>query len=704
MKKTPGAFRWNPRPWTLCSLFLIAQASHAAQNEPSDVALSAVNVTGDSVVDDPARQPFGVTSIGAKAMAERRLETVQQVLQSTPGISVNTSAGALDNNVYIRGVGSLYQSSSDDLIYGLSIDGVQVPSRYLTLGTLDVANISVLKGPQGMATSASGAAGLIDIERRRPNAPYTGYLRTEVGQDGNNLEEAAFGGRLVDGINARIAFRHSGEHSWVNNSRTGDPISKPDDLSYRASLGGTLGSRNFFELNASQQWIEQTPNLLVLRPYGQTPQLDLPSDVYKNDKQKLGLYSLRVGHDFDGSRVSATSGYTTMDFSRVVAYDQNLYQALYGMPSSYWQTYRGTEHVFSQDLRWESLPGATIAWNLGGYFSRGTRSNNTANNPPATGDRATRDYETRRYAVYGEVSYPILDALTLTTGLRHEWTRREYDGRYGGFDGSVTPDHRSLDDSFTTGRIGLDYALTSATHLYGSYARGYNPAAFQDYAGQVADSAPYQAAQINAYELGFKSASSDRRFELNGALFFTTVKNNQLLVYNTNTFVSSVVNVDSRSKGAELGGTWRPLTGLTLSASVAYTNAQITQTLETSSGTIATGNRVPDVARWSASLQAQYQHALPAFAALTSPVLRASVSYFVASSRAADPQNHFDLGGYGKLDMRIGLRQGRGEAYVWADNLLDRQYDLYGYYGAPGVTYGAPSRRRIIGIGFQYEL
>lgn len=70
--------------------------------------------------------------------------------------------------------------------------------------------------------------------------------------------------------------------------------------------------------------------------------------------------------------------------------------------------------------------------------------------------------------------------------------------------------------------------------------------------------------------------------------------------------------------------------------------------------------------------------------------------------RAADPQNHFDLGSHQLLNARLGVANGRAEYYVWGSNLLDRRYDLYGDFAPPSVAYGAPARGRTLGVGVSY--
>ncbi|MGV8295129.1 hypothetical protein ACV36C_40505, partial [Pseudomonas aeruginosa] len=61
-----------------------------------------------------------------------------------------------------------------------------------------------------------------------------------------------------------------------------------------------------------------------------------------------------------------------------------------------------------------------------------------------------------------------------------------------------------------------------------------------------------------------------------------------------------------------------------------------------------------------------------------------------------------DLGSYQLLNARLGVANGRAEYYVWGSNLLNRQYDLYGYFAPPSVAYGAPARGRTLGVGVSY--
>ena len=71
--------------------------------------------------------------------------------------------------------------------------------------------------------------------------------------------------------------------------------------------------------------------------------------------------------------------------------------------------------------------------------------------------------------------------------------------------------------------------------------------------------------------------------------------------------------------------------------------------------------------------------------------------------REGDPQNHFEIKGYTKVDLHVGVAFEQVEAYVWADNLTNQKYQLYANYYTDGVIAGMPGRGRIIGAGARID-
>lgn len=680
-------------------------ASTTIGEDSAAVALPAVTVTARRGEEKAKDVPFGLAVIDGDSIETGRMQTVDEALRNVTGVSVNSSGGPNDYNVRIRGVGSLYQMNMDDNSVVLNVDGVSMSSRNLSLGTLDVDQVEVLKGPQGTLFGRSSEAGAINITTRKPGRAMEGYVRGEIGQQMQNLEEGAIGGPVSDTLAARIAVRRTGADYWVNNAEDGKPLTQMTNLAVRGSLLWDRGTGTDALLTAEGERGTGGVNNMMLRPYGDHPALNITPGTFDENRKSNSRTSLEVNHDLSASRLTSVTAATTTNFIGWKAYDRDLTKAMFGFPMEMLVRDSAFEQAYSQELRLTSLPGAKVFWVSGLNVSHSNRSFDSAY--VSQGARhAKRRFSSDSAGLFGEMTYPLTDALKITGGLRHSWDWKGFDADYVTAAGDHSTDQRRVYANYMTGRAGLSYAVTAATNLYGTVSRGYKSSGFNDYASQIADGAPYKAATVQSYEVGFKSEPARQPYTLNGALFLTRVKNDHMMSYNSTTFVTSVLNADTESKGAELEGTWRFDNGLALSGGVTYTLAQITSDASgVSGGDVAAGNRVPDVARWSGNLALSYIKDLPDFLGLPDPAINARISYRVSDSRPADVQNHFNLAPYGKLDLHLGLMVASAEIYAWADNLLNDRYDLYGYGDSsyPGVTYGNLARGRTLGLGTSYK-
>lgn len=708
---TPSAFRLRVLSAALLyGLSSMAMADTPAPDDAStDKAKGAKNAAELSAVTVNARLaserlqdiPFGLSVIDGTTIENGRMLDVESVLRRTPGVDVNSYGGGNDANIRIRGVGSLNQVSMDDGSVALNMDGVAMSARHASLATFDVDRIEVLKGPQGTLFGRNSEAGAINVTSRRPTWQTEGYLRVEGGQDGQQLVEGAVGGPLSDQLAGRLAVRYGSFDSWVQNSSNGRPMVEPNDVAVKGSLLWKIGDDTRALLILEGQNTKHYTGMEVLRPFGHTPRLDLTPGAFDDNYKRLRRNSIEIDHDLENSRITSVTGYTEAAFRGTKGYDRNITQILYGSPFEYLVTDSSRERVASEDLHWSSLPGSDTFWVTGVNVSHADRTFDSRYE--SSGNVQKRDFTNDNAALYGETTIPLGEVFKITGGLRYSHDKKDYDGDYSAA-GVTVPDHRSVAENYLTGRVALSYAINPETNLYVLTARGHKARGFNDYSTQPIDSVPYRAAKVDTHEAGIKYQSADRRLNFSGAVYINQVSNDHLLGYDFNTMAVSTVNADTRSRGVEFEGGWVPWPAFRIDAGATYIDAKITSpALGVSGGDVASGNRIPDVPRWSGNVALSYRHELAALWGISDPAVNIQLNVRRVGARPADAQNHFDLKGYNKVDMHIGLESGQSEVYVWADNLTNARYDLYGNYSSPTVTTGMPARGRTLGIGARWD-
>jgi iron complex outermembrane receptor protein len=693
-----------------------AEAADAGPTSPDIV------VTARRIEEAPSALPFSVTVIGGREAQDRRTDDLESALRRTVGVEVSSFNDANNASVRIRGVGALQKVSSDDSSVAVNIDGVPVSIASAVTNLVDIDRIEILKGPQGTIFGRNSEAGAINIVTKRPSSTPGGNLRAEAGEQMQRLVEGAFGGPLAGTLAARGAFRFSGSNHNVINQRDGEPITRPRDQLFRGGLLWSPTSDTSLFLSAEHQEIDARAVLFVLRPYGDPPLADQPTDV--DDSKSIDRATLELRHNFDEVEFTSLTGLSRSNYrSRGSYYDGRLYEHLAGMRPASNRALHSIDKQISQELRLNSVPGAKIIWIVGASYAGSRRSFDTREtfdeffpDSPYNADISLL-FRNRAFGLFGEATYPLAERLKLTAGLRQSWERKRYAAQWRAASTNASPlraasDRQTISDDYVTGRVALSWEAGTGLNLYGVAAFGHKVGGFNEFPTDIAQGlpdAPYGRAKVRSLELGFKYRDPSAGLDLSGAVFDNRNRGDHLLVFDSLSFATRAENFDTHSRGFEIETAWQPTQHLSLSGGLNYTAAEITGVPAASQAGVIQGNRVPDSPEWSAAASIEHRLPLGQLGAIGEAQVVTLVSYRYTGKRAADPQNNFDLPEYHKLDARIALKVGRYEVYAWADNLLDETYDLFGYYyapffpGGPDATFGAPGRGRTLGVGLRAD-
>ena len=132
-----------------------------------------------------------------------------------------------------------------------------------------------------------------------------------------------------------------------------------------------------------------------------------------------------------------------------------------------------------------------------------------------------------------------------------------------------------------TWRLGADYQATPTNLLYASASTGFSSGGFNGSQAALAlGRGTFTPQTVTAFEIGSKNRFADNTVQINLAAFYNRYNNlqEQRQIPVGNTTLSIIENSGkARSYGAELEAIWRPVSALTINASLAYLNARYTK-------------------------------------------------------------------------------------------------------------------------------
>ena len=748
-------------PTTAWGQSVVGDAPATVAAETGSVEDPVQDGDGDIVVtarrrDENAQDvPIALSVVGADTLAATGNFTLGQVQQLVPSLQV-FSFNPRNTNVNIRGLGSNVAFSNDGLENGV---GIYIDNVYYgRLGQsqfdlVDLQQIEVLRGPQGTLFGKNTTSGAINITSRLPSFDFEVSGEATVGDFGYHQVRVSASGPITEGVAARLSIADTHRDGFIRNVVTGQDVQDYDNFTARGQL--LIEPTESLSIRLIGDYSRQTAqcciNLLVgtydryengapidndylerVARAGYTPlpfdpfarRTDFDSRIQAN-MEGYGV-SGQLDWDVAGHRLTAITAYRWWDWNPANDNDYTGQDILrIGQTAN-------RQRQFSQEIRLASQDTGAIDYVVGAfYFWQVVRGYNriaygseaaSFNLPtvPAVlgvaaldgfGSSAYSDPTTKSYAVFGQGTWTITDAVKLTGGLRY--THEDKEGRFnqvqtGGADLSLLPAplaaaaagirtlfspavsySTGFSDDSVSGLVSLSYVPARDVLLYASYARGSKSGGLNLSVLPPGVSPEVAPETVDNVEIGIKSQFFDRSVTFNLAAFNTDVSDYQTAIIELRgvtalTYIDNIPKV--RSRGLEGDLVWSPSRLIQLSASGAYTDAtyrsyanaiQAPERLNLGPSQDLSGERLAGVSEFSYTLGADlaqpvgnlvdrevelYGHA---------DFAHRSSYYTIASN-----SRYALVPGYGILNARLGLRADDGlwDLSVWARNLTDTDY------------------------------
>lgn len=210
----------------LTSIAAITSSTFSAPSVAQE--LEVIEVTAQRRAQSLQDVPVAVTSVGADAMENAKVEDITNFTALTPSVKfVKSNNPSSSSNVIVRGVGTVGNTRSFEGATGIFYDDVYRSRPGAAVESfLDVENVQILKGPQGTLFGKNTTAGAILLKSAEPviEDGLTGNYNVSFG----NYNSLKVTGALNIGINDSNAFRvavlHNDGDGYYTDANTGDDL------------------------------------------------------------------------------------------------------------------------------------------------------------------------------------------------------------------------------------------------------------------------------------------------------------------------------------------------------------------------------------------------------------------------------------------------------------------------------------------------
>lgn len=494
--------------------------------------------------------PQSVTVITSQQIEDQNLNTVEEVLDQTPGIYVQRfgAQGAVGNG----GEYTFYYARGNQIL-NYQVDGVMTSpaisgksgSSLSNLDPIIYENITVVKGAAGLTNGAGYPSASINLNRKHANSTTpTGSIRISGGSDSAIRSEFDVQGALTESgaVRGRVVAGYGQSDSWRDwgDQRNATLYGVLDaDLSDRTQFSaGALLSRSRID-GQGVHGITVFGDDGTVMPFNR--EFNPNARWAYSNVDTLNLFT-QIQHEFANRwKIQANYNYTKQDISSLygvigvaqvdytnmtasLAASQNDFSpAEHSLDTSITGNYQlfGREHEVMLGASYQQVKSNNKAY--AGYNARDVIDLNTWNgqvNLPIEANMATgisnKDYQQSGYYLATRLN-PI-DPLHIIIGGRLS----NYDLKtHSTNDLKGTVSDSSIDESNKfTPYAGITYDINSYLTAYASYTNIFLPQTNRDYAYNMLD--PQQG---DNYEGGLKASFYDDQLNISAAYFQAKMDN-----------------------------------------------------------------------------------------------------------------------------------------------------------------------------------
>jgi iron complex outermembrane receptor protein len=199
--------------------------------------LAEVVVTARRREETLQNVPEAITAISGAEFGERHLVDTADLREFSPSLNVGGQVRD-EAQLYMRGQGPGVINAGQHNFTGVATYFDEVPALISGPGVFfDLANVQVLKGPQGTLFGRNTTGGAVLFTPAKPTQDFEGYLKATGGNYNDREVEGAVNLPLVENtLSLRVSGDFAKRQGFTRNVLTGQDLDDRDFGAWRASL------------------------------------------------------------------------------------------------------------------------------------------------------------------------------------------------------------------------------------------------------------------------------------------------------------------------------------------------------------------------------------------------------------------------------------------------------------------------------------
>ena len=557
---------------------------------------------GEMVVSSQKRDELlqdvsaSITALDSGQLEFRGVSSTLDLVQYIPNLVYSEQTGAA--LVSIRGVGLGVDTAAAEPGVAMHVDGVYQPRATTSLlNSADLAQMEVLRGPQGTLYGRNATGGVINFISNKPTEEFEGEATLSMGNFGRYGGKVTLSGPLIeDKLLGRLLLIGEERDGYIENTFLGKDEGERSDRAARASFTWLASEDLTVDLSLHYQNTETAPSSVAITPptaldegialsmsppgtvlIANTTDFQISEEIIGEGEIENWGGTLVVNWDLGGVNVKSTTGYieSSVDFFGGA---DGLSLPLVTLDRMDKSTSISQEVIVSGSF-------GKVDWLVGGYFS--DEDYNVIFDFPnllLTGlDFKFQGIEDiRSIAGFADATVSLTEELRVFGGVRVSGDKKSISQTEHVLAGGVAiadqcplfavPTVLKFKKKWTsvTPRGGIEYDFTDKVMGYAQYQQGFKAGGF-NFAGACGNG--FKPEKITSYEAGFKTSFADDRVTVNASAFFYDYKN--LQVFSNLATATIVTNAPkSEVKGVEVEVFAEPVENFQINLAATYLDTE----------------------------------------------------------------------------------------------------------------------------------